>query len=86
MCFCFQQYDRYVQYNDVRGQLKFLEQLEHVERQRKYEEEREMILQAAKVTECSASIVQRCEVQVCLAAFKMENLKYKFALHIAMKI
>ncbi|XP_056377737.1 transcription initiation factor TFIID subunit 4B isoform X2 [Hyla sarda] len=42
------QYDRYVQCSDVRAQLKFLEQLEHLEKQRKTEEEREMLLRAAK--------------------------------------
>ncbi|XP_075682435.1 transcription initiation factor TFIID subunit 4B isoform X2 [Rhinoderma darwinii] len=42
------QNDRYVQSSDVRAQLKFLEQLEHLEKQRKTEEEREMLLRAAK--------------------------------------
>ncbi|KAG9478969.1 hypothetical protein GDO78_012570 [Eleutherodactylus coqui] len=42
------QSDRYVQTSDVRAQLKFLEQLEHLEKQRKTEEEREMLLRAAK--------------------------------------
>lgn len=42
------QSDRYVQCSDVRAQLKFLEQLEHLEKQRKTEEEREMLLRAAK--------------------------------------
>ncbi|XP_073439798.1 transcription initiation factor TFIID subunit 4B-like isoform X2 [Dendrobates tinctorius] len=40
--------DRYVQSSEVRAQLKFLEQLEHLEKQRKSEEEREMLLRAAK--------------------------------------
>ncbi|KAG8570991.1 hypothetical protein GDO81_011500 [Engystomops pustulosus] len=42
------QSDRYIQYSDVRAQLKFLEQLDHLEKQRKTEEEREMLLRAAK--------------------------------------
>ncbi|XP_073533059.1 transcription initiation factor TFIID subunit 4B [Phyllobates terribilis] len=42
------QSDRYAQSSDVRAQLKFLEQLEHLEKQRKTEEEREMLLRAAK--------------------------------------
>ncbi|KAM3928092.1 transcription initiation factor TFIID subunit 4B [Leptodactylus fuscus] len=42
------QSDRYVQSSDVRAQLKYLEQLEHLEKQRKTEEEREMLLRAAK--------------------------------------
>ncbi|XP_044151604.1 transcription initiation factor TFIID subunit 4B [Bufo gargarizans] len=42
------QSDRHVQSSDVRAQLKFLEQLEHLEKQRKTEEEREMLLRAAK--------------------------------------
>ncbi|XP_069587335.1 transcription initiation factor TFIID subunit 4B [Ranitomeya imitator] len=42
------QSDRYVQCSEVRAQLKFLEQLEHLEKQRKSEEEREMLLRAAK--------------------------------------
>ncbi|XP_018410165.1 PREDICTED: transcription initiation factor TFIID subunit 4B [Nanorana parkeri] len=44
----YKQSDRYVQSSEVRAQLKFLEQLEHLERQRKHEEEREMLLRAAK--------------------------------------
>ncbi|KAM5156884.1 transcription initiation factor TFIID subunit 4B [Mantella aurantiaca] len=44
----YRQYDRYVQSSEVRAQLKFLEQLEHLEKQRKCEEEREMLLRAAK--------------------------------------
>ncbi|XP_073487606.1 transcription initiation factor TFIID subunit 4B [Aquarana catesbeiana] len=44
----YKQNDRYVQSSEVRAQLKFLEQLEHLEKQRKYEEEREMLLRAAK--------------------------------------
>ncbi|XP_063779700.1 transcription initiation factor TFIID subunit 4B [Pseudophryne corroboree] len=40
--------DRFIQSSDVRAQLKFLEQLEHLEKQRKNEEEREMLLRAAK--------------------------------------
>ncbi|XP_053570967.1 transcription initiation factor TFIID subunit 4B [Bombina bombina] len=40
--------DRYIKSTDVKAQLKFLEQLEHLEKQRKYEEEREMLLRAAK--------------------------------------
>ncbi|XP_068093395.1 transcription initiation factor TFIID subunit 4B isoform X2 [Hyperolius riggenbachi] len=44
----YKQNDRYVQSSDVRAQLKFLEQLEHLERQRRNEEEREMLLRAAK--------------------------------------
>ncbi|XP_040210030.1 transcription initiation factor TFIID subunit 4B isoform X2 [Rana temporaria] len=44
----YKQNDRYVQSSEVRAQLKFLEQLEHLEKQRKCEEEREMLLRAAK--------------------------------------
>ncbi|XP_077348726.1 transcription initiation factor TFIID subunit 4B isoform X2 [Lithobates pipiens] len=44
----YKQNDRYVQSSEVRAQLKFLEQLEHLEKQRKNEEEREMLLRAAK--------------------------------------
>ncbi|KAM4687670.1 transcription initiation factor TFIID subunit 4B [Discoglossus pictus] len=40
--------DRYIRSSDVRAQLKFLEQLENLEKQRKNEEEREMLLRAAK--------------------------------------
>ncbi|XP_075070510.1 transcription initiation factor TFIID subunit 4B [Mixophyes fleayi] len=40
--------DRFFQSTDVRAQLKFLEQIEHLEKQRKNEEEREMLLRAAK--------------------------------------
>ncbi|CAH2284983.1 transcription initiation factor TFIID subunit 4B [Pelobates cultripes] len=44
----YKQSDRYLQSSDVRAQLKFLEQLEQIEKQRKSEEEREMLLRAAK--------------------------------------
>ncbi|KAE8598632.1 hypothetical protein XENTR_v10016882 [Xenopus tropicalis] len=44
----YKQSDRYLKYSDVRAQLKFLEQLEHLEKQRRNEEEREMLLRAAK--------------------------------------
>ncbi|KAG8442116.1 hypothetical protein GDO86_011059 [Hymenochirus boettgeri] len=44
----FKQSDRYLKYSDVKAQLKFLEQLEDLEKQRKNEEEREMLLRAAK--------------------------------------
>ncbi|KAM8966893.1 transcription initiation factor TFIID subunit 4B [Pelodytes ibericus] len=44
----YKQSDRYLQSSDVRAQLKFLEQLEQLEKQRKSEEEREMLLRAAK--------------------------------------
>ncbi|XP_041423788.1 transcription initiation factor TFIID subunit 4B isoform X2 [Xenopus laevis] len=44
----YKQIDRYLKYSDVRAQLKFLEQLEHLEKQRRNEEEREMLLRAAK--------------------------------------
>ncbi|KAM9308356.1 transcription initiation factor TFIID subunit 4B [Gastrophryne carolinensis] len=44
----YKQNDRHVQSSDVRAQLKYLEQLEDLERQRKNEEEREMLLRAAK--------------------------------------
>ncbi|XP_053323865.1 transcription initiation factor TFIID subunit 4B [Spea bombifrons] len=44
----YKQSDRYLQSSDVRAQLKFLEQLEQLEKQRKNEEEREMLLRAAK--------------------------------------
>ncbi|XP_075440988.1 transcription initiation factor TFIID subunit 4B [Ascaphus truei] len=40
--------DRYVKSSDTRAQLKFLEQLEHLEKLRKNEEEREMLFRAAK--------------------------------------
>lgn len=40
--------DKYIQYSDTRSQLKFLEQLDHLEKRRKNEEEREMLLRAAK--------------------------------------
>ncbi|OCT76747.1 hypothetical protein XELAEV_18031948mg [Xenopus laevis] len=40
--------DRYLKYSDIRAQLKFLEQLQHLEKQRRHEEEREMLLRAAK--------------------------------------
>ncbi|XP_069477044.1 transcription initiation factor TFIID subunit 4B-like isoform X2 [Ambystoma mexicanum] len=40
--------DRYIQSSDTRSQLKFLEQLDHLEKRRKNEEEREMLLRAAK--------------------------------------
>lgn len=41
---------RHEQVSDVRTQLKFLEQLDRLERQRKEEQEREILLKAAKVT------------------------------------
>lgn len=41
---------RLEQVSDVRAQLKFLEQLDQLERQRKEEQEREILLKAAKVT------------------------------------
>ncbi|KAM4704976.1 transcription initiation factor TFIID subunit 4B [Rhinophrynus dorsalis] len=44
----YKQSDRYLKSSDVKAQLKFLEQLEHLEKQRKNEEEREMLLRAAK--------------------------------------
>jgi len=37
------------QSSDVRGQLRFFEQLERMEKQRKDEQEREILLKAAKV-------------------------------------
>ncbi|XP_039610621.1 transcription initiation factor TFIID subunit 4 isoform X2 [Polypterus senegalus] len=40
--------DRYKLQNETRSQLKFLEQLDRLEKQRKDEEEREMLLRAAK--------------------------------------
>ncbi|NXI53724.1 TAF4B factor, partial [Chloroceryle aenea] len=40
--------DQYVVSNDTRAQLKFLENLDHLEKRRKQEEEREMLLRAAK--------------------------------------
>ncbi|XP_069076154.1 transcription initiation factor TFIID subunit 4B isoform X2 [Pleurodeles waltl] len=40
--------DKYIQNSDTRSQLKFLEQLDHLEKRRKNEEEREMLLRAAK--------------------------------------
>ncbi|NXN41586.1 TAF4B factor, partial [Rhinoptilus africanus] len=40
--------DRYIVSSDTRAQLKFLEQLDHLEKQRKAEEEREMLLRAVK--------------------------------------
>lgn len=40
--------DNYEQCSDVRAQLKFFEQLDHLEKQRKEEQEREILLKAAK--------------------------------------
>ncbi|XP_075427515.1 transcription initiation factor TFIID subunit 4 isoform X2 [Ascaphus truei] len=40
--------ERYEQSSDVRTQLKFFEQLDHIEKQRKDEQEREILLRAAK--------------------------------------
>ncbi|CAH2303172.1 transcription initiation factor TFIID subunit 4 [Pelobates cultripes] len=40
--------DRYEQSTDVRTQLKFFEQLDHIEKQRKDEQEREILMRAAK--------------------------------------
>ncbi|NWR65829.1 TAF4B factor, partial [Bucorvus abyssinicus] len=40
--------DRYIVSSDTRAQLRFLENLDHLEKQRKDEEEREMLLRAAK--------------------------------------
>uniref|UniRef100_A0A3Q2EIM9 Transcription initiation factor TFIID component TAF4 C-terminal domain-containing protein n=1 Tax=Cyprinodon variegatus TaxID=28743 RepID=A0A3Q2EIM9_CYPVA len=40
--------ERYEQSSDVRAQLKFLEQLDQLEKQRKEEQEREILLKAAK--------------------------------------
>ncbi|XP_010138371.1 PREDICTED: transcription initiation factor TFIID subunit 4B [Buceros rhinoceros silvestris] len=40
--------DRYIVSSDTRAQLKFLENLDHLEKQRKDEEEREILLRAAK--------------------------------------
>nr|XP_020641393.1 transcription initiation factor TFIID subunit 4B isoform X2 [Pogona vitticeps] len=40
--------DKYTISSDTRAQLRFLEQLDHIEKQRKDEEEREMLLRAAK--------------------------------------
>ncbi|KAG9353202.1 hypothetical protein JZ751_017778 [Albula glossodonta] len=39
---------RYEQVSDVRSQLKFFEQLDHMEKQRKEEQEREILMKAAK--------------------------------------
>ncbi|NXY89159.1 TAF4B factor, partial [Alcedo cyanopectus] len=40
--------DQYIVSSDTRAQLKFLENLDHLEKRRKQEEEREMLLRAAK--------------------------------------
>ncbi|XP_043921766.1 transcription initiation factor TFIID subunit 4B-like [Protopterus annectens] len=40
--------DKYVLTSDTKAQLKFFEQLDHVEKQRREEEEKEMLLRAAK--------------------------------------
>ncbi|KAJ7338762.1 hypothetical protein JRQ81_012664 [Phrynocephalus forsythii] len=40
--------DKYIISSDTRAQLRFLEQLDHVEKQRRDDEEREMLLRAAK--------------------------------------
>jgi len=51
VCFvCVEDDWRYSQTNDVRSQLKFLEQLERLEKQRREEEEREALLRIARVT------------------------------------
>ncbi|XP_015247717.1 PREDICTED: transcription initiation factor TFIID subunit 4-like [Cyprinodon variegatus] len=44
----FKEDERYEQSSDVRAQLKFLEQLDQLEKQRKEEQEREILLKAAK--------------------------------------
>ncbi|XP_041638552.1 transcription initiation factor TFIID subunit 4 isoform X2 [Cheilinus undulatus] len=44
----FKEDDNYEQSSDVRAQLKFFEQLDHLEKQRKEEQEREILLKAAK--------------------------------------
>lgn len=46
----FKEDDRFEQVTDVRAQLKFFEQLDHMEKQRKGEQEREILMKAAKVT------------------------------------
>lgn len=47
--FSFQGSDKYIVSSDTRAQLKFLEELDHLEKRRRDEEEREMLLRAAKV-------------------------------------
>ena len=44
-----QEDEKYEQSGDVRAQLKFFDQLDHLEKQRKEEQEREILLKAAKV-------------------------------------
>ena len=47
---CDQEDFRHAQVSDVRSQLRFLEQLEGLEKQRRDEEERDQLLRIARVT------------------------------------
>ena len=48
-CFCFKSDQRYETTAEVRGQLRFLEELDKLEKKRHEEVEREVLLRAAKV-------------------------------------
>lgn len=67
-----QEHDKYEKSSDVRAQLKFFEQLDHLEKQRKEEQEREILLKAAKV-QCRWQTSEYCPSSITYISSKFNK-------------